>query len=301
MIQRETAWRVFAEEYNSSKEEIIAAEEKTPSYVLTPLGAKINRVFFIGVLTDKQNIGEGNFIRARISDPTGVFFISAGEQYQSGPFRALSELKIPSFVAVIGKARTYKPEENIFYVSVRPELIKEVSAEDRNFWILETAKNLQKRISAMKEAMKIEKPTIEKLMALNIEKSIAEGIVLAIEKYGEVDLAKFENLLYDALKYLIPEEVSTEILEEEIPIEEELKEIAKEEVKKEEGKEKIDLEKEVFDTIVKNDTGKGASWEKIIAELKERGIDEMATEEIINILMDKGIIYEPVLGRLKKI
>lgn len=153
----------------------------------------------------------------------------------------------------------------------------------------------------MKEAMKIEKPTIEKLMALNIEKSIAEGIVLAIEKYGEVDLAKFENLLYDALKYLIPEEVSTEILEEEIPIEEELKEIAEEEVKKEEGKEKIDLEKEVFDTIVKNDTGKGASWEKIVAELKERGIDEMAVEETINILMDKGIIYEPVLGRLKKI
>lgn len=298
MMQRETAWRIFAEEYNSSKEEIIATEEKTPSYVLTPLGAKINRVFFIGVLTDKQNIGEGNIIRARISDPTGVFFIMAGEKYQPEQFRVLSELKVPSFVAVIGKARTYQPEENVFYVSVRPELVKEVSAEDRNFWILETAKNLQKRLSAMKEAMKIEKPTIEKLMALNIEKSIAEGIVLAIEKYKEIDLAKFEAMLYDSLKYLIPEEIA----EEEIPIEEELKEIAEEEIKKEEKrKEKIDLEKEVIDAIEKNDTPKGASWEKIVAELKSKGIDEMTVEETINILMDKGIIYEPVLGRLKKI
>ena len=45
-----------------------------PSYVVTPLGAKVNRLFVIGVLTDIENVSEnGELLRAHVSDPTGVF------------------------------------------------------------------------------------------------------------------------------------------------------------------------------------------------------------------------------------
>ena len=44
MNARETAWRGFATELNSSTLEIKATEEKMPSYVVSPLGAKMNRV-----------------------------------------------------------------------------------------------------------------------------------------------------------------------------------------------------------------------------------------------------------------
>ena len=51
MNARETAWRVFATELSASSLEIRATEEKSPSYVVSPLGAKINRVLVAGVLT----------------------------------------------------------------------------------------------------------------------------------------------------------------------------------------------------------------------------------------------------------
>ena len=51
-MKRQPAWRVFAGEFNDSTFEIKGEGDMTPSYVVTPLGAKINRVFIIGVLTD---------------------------------------------------------------------------------------------------------------------------------------------------------------------------------------------------------------------------------------------------------
>ena len=83
MISREVAWRVFAGEYSSSNFEIKGEGERAPSYIVTPIGAMINRVFLVGVLTDLDNIGTGEepLWRARLSDPTGTFYVSSG-QYQ---------------------------------------------------------------------------------------------------------------------------------------------------------------------------------------------------------------------------
>ena len=65
----------------------------------------------------------------------------------------LSNIEVPAFVAVIGKSRTYTPEEGTLYVSIRPEKIMEVNAEVRDKWILETCKNTKDRIEAVYEAM----------------------------------------------------------------------------------------------------------------------------------------------------
>ena len=134
-MKREPAWRVFAGEFNDSTVEIKGQGEMSPSYVITPLGAKVNRLFVIGVLTDVENISqEGELVRAHISDPTGVFTLYSG-QYQKDVTDALTKIDVPTFVAVIGKARTYTPEEGMLYVSIRPERILEVSADIRDKWI----------------------------------------------------------------------------------------------------------------------------------------------------------------------
>ncbi|PNX46109.1 MAG: hypothetical protein BV456_12700, partial [Thermoplasmata archaeon M8B2D] len=140
-MKRETAWRVFAGEYNDSSFEIKGEGEMTPSYVVTPLGAKVNRLFFIGVLTDVENISEGgDLVRAHVSDPTGVFTLYSGS-YQKEVTDVLANIDAPAFVAVVGKVRTYTPEEGTMYVSIRPERIMEVDANIRDNWILETCKN----------------------------------------------------------------------------------------------------------------------------------------------------------------
>ena len=69
-MKRQTAWRVFAGEFNDSTVEIKGEGEMTPSYVVTPLGAKVNRVFIIGVLTDVENVSEdGELLTRDQSDP----------------------------------------------------------------------------------------------------------------------------------------------------------------------------------------------------------------------------------------
>ena len=57
MNLREVAWRVFAEEYNSSTLEHTGEGEKPVSYIVTPLGAKVNRMFVVGVVTDIEDLG----------------------------------------------------------------------------------------------------------------------------------------------------------------------------------------------------------------------------------------------------
>ena len=165
-MKRQPAWRVFAGEFNDSTVEIKGEGEMTPSYIVTPLGAKINRVFVIGVLTDVENISEdGGLVRAHISDPTGVFTIYSG-QYQQNVTDALSKIDVPAFVAVIGKARTYSPEEGTLFVSIRPERVLEVSAVVRDQWILETCKNTKDRIEAFLEASKMDESDVLKIKKL---------------------------------------------------------------------------------------------------------------------------------------
>ena len=47
--------------------------------------------------------------------------------------------------------------------------------------------------------------------------------------------------------------------------------------------------------------GKGASWDGILARATKAGVDKDGLEEVINSLLDKGQVYEPILGRMKRI
>src|SRR2546428_8020510 len=124
---REVAWRLFASEYNDATLEMDGGGERAPSYVVTPLGAKVNRVFVVGVITDVENVGTDiqPMWRARVSDPTGTFRIYAG-QYQPEAAATLSKLKPPVFGAIVGKSRVYSPEAGTLFKSFRPKPIKAV-------------------------------------------------------------------------------------------------------------------------------------------------------------------------------
>jgi len=111
---REVAKRVFAEELKSSNCSFRDGEEQNqyaPSYLLTPTGAKCNRVFVVGTLTEKDDIGtDTEYWRGRVVDPTGSIFIYAG-QYQPEAAQTLAGLEPPEFVAVVGKPNLYQTEE----------------------------------------------------------------------------------------------------------------------------------------------------------------------------------------------
>ena len=303
-MKREPAWRIFASEYNDSTVEIKGSGEKTPSHVITPLGGKVNRLFVIGVLTDVENVSEGGeFLRAHISDPTGVFTLYSG-QYQQDASDRLSNIEVPAFVAVVGKARTYEPEEGSLYVSIRPEIVREVNADARNRWIIETCMQTKQRIEAMVEAMKMNQPNAYDLRKLGYSRDLSEGIVAALKNYGDVDINKYLALVRESLQYTVPEKEKFEDIKKEEKIEiKEQKKIKKEEEKKITPEDKTEDSEEteniVLETIKEIEGEDGAAWDLIVEKCKKNGLDENSIEESLTSLMDKGFIFEPVLGTIK--
>lgn len=314
---REVAWRVFADEYNSASVEIRDEGEYAPAYVLTPLGALVNRVYAVGVLTEVENIGteEEPLYRARLQDPTGVFYVSAG-QYQPEAAKVLGGLNWPCFIAVVGKTRTYSPEEGTVYVSIRPEVVKEVGQDERDLWTLEAAKSTLVRIGAMREGLAMEEPSEDELIDLGHSAKLARGVVAAIDAYGDVDVGRYQRTVADALQFLLSEEGA---LPPTSPAEE---------VRAPEpapapaaapdaptvaapaaagGSDGVPSSEEEMDDLVLSlvrelDQGaKGAAYDAILERARDRGMDRDAFEETINRLLDQGLIYEPILGQIKLI
>lgn len=317
---REVAWRVFADEFNSSTVEIRDEGEYAPAYVLTPLGALVNRVYAVGVVTDVENMGteEDPLYRARLQDYTGVFYISAG-QYQPEAAKALGSLSWPCFIAVVGKTRTYSPEDGTVYVSLRPEVIKVVSAEERELWTLEAAKSTLARISAFRDAMEMETPSEDELVRIGHTPKLARGIVSAIEAYGQVDLDRYQRVVVDALRTSLADEGEIPIPSREDPgltgIADEVTpsapatatpaEAPAEPAKDgDDGPPSTDEEMDdlVLSLVRELDQGaKGAPYDAILEQAREKGMDRDAFEETINRLLDQGLIYEPILGQIKLI
>ena len=149
---REVARRVFAREFNDAgytfKE---SDDERAPVYSLLPTGERANRILAVGTLTETEDVGEDSeYWRGRVVDPTGTFFIYAG-QYQPDATNVLREVETPNYVAVVGKPRTYETDEGDTNVAVRPESITVVDSETRDRWVTETAQRTIERIETTEE------------------------------------------------------------------------------------------------------------------------------------------------------
>jgi len=315
-MKRETAWRLFAGEYNDSKLEIKGDGEKTPSYLITPLGSKVNRLFIVGVLTDVENVSEGgDFVRAHISDPTGVFTLYSG-QFQQDSTDDLLNIDVPAFVAVVGKIRTYTPDDGDIYVSIKPEIVREVTADMRSQWIIDTCKHTKHRINAFNEAMKMSEPNISELRKLGYSRDLADGIIAALKEYQMVDLQRYTSFIREAVQYIAPSketipDIHTELSDEELEPKKDKKKIKKEEKIDKTNEKNIktkeentvddseEIENNVLDVIKKLEGDDGAAWDLIIKNCKKSGLDEDSIEEALTSLMDKGFIFEPVLGTIK--
>jgi hypothetical protein len=180
---RETARRVFATELNDAtftfKE---SDDDRAPVYVLLPTGEQANRVFVVGTLTETEDVGtEQEYWQGRVVDPTGTVFVYAG-QYQPEAAGQLRELDTPTYVAVVGKPRTYETDDGTINVSIRPESITVVDEQTRSRWVTETAER-----------------TLDRLDALDSEAN--EYGVRAREEY-DVDAGIYRDAVVEALESL---------------------------------------------------------------------------------------------------
>lgn len=312
ILDREVAWRIFAHEFNRSNLHMGEGEERTPGYIITPTGVKCNRLFIVGVVTEVDNIGhDNNLWKARVADPTGVFTVYAG-QYQPESAIFLSELSIPAYVAVVGKARKYEPEDGNVYLSVRPEEINTADEKLRDRWVLDTAERTFSRIGIMEDALKSGlkgKELFEYLQKKGTGAAHADGVVRAIEHYKNIDklIEELKTAIVHAIEAIakdVGKEPDVPIIEpEEIKNEEITPPVISQETPAAEKppEEEPEPKEVIADMIDRLDTGKGIDYSEIIKTAMASGIDAGTVEESIQKLMDEGRCYEPKIGVLRKV
>ncbi|MEK6985262.1 MAG: hypothetical protein AABX89_02635 [Candidatus Thermoplasmatota archaeon] len=310
-LQREVAHRMFAAEFNASKVEIKGQGEKDPSFLVSPLGAKVNRLHVVGVCTDVESIGAtGEVWRARISDPSGIFTIYAGN-YQPEAAQAISQLQPPCFLAVTGKARTYEPEPGTVYASIRPETVTVVDEATRDLWLVETARRTGERLKAAQLARADPAATAEQLVAKGVPRALAEGVLLARTPYAAVELSRFKEATVTCLSPLVsgtpipvqrseprptsgaaPAEPAEAPTTWRAPPAAPKPDAAAEAVQEA-------LDNAILAHIQRLEGQKGARWDDVLQASATGGVAAETIEEALNRLMDKGLVYEPTLGVLK--
>lgn len=304
-VHRETAWRVFANELNSSTLEIKAAEEKMPSYLVSPLGAKMNRVLVAGTLTEKINGGTDDepMWRARIQDVNGQFFINVG-RFQPEAAAAMADLEPPCFVAAIGRVRAYTPQGgDRTMITVRPEHIIEIDERILAGWLLEASRSAWDRLKWMKQVVSMPDAKIPDLLSMGMSPAQAEGMLYALDNYGQIpDSEAYLKTIQNALRRLLPEKdvdfgfpEGVDDIPEEIDMEEGESGMSN-------GSNKAAMEEIVLRLLEELDTdGKGAPRDELERRAEAEGIGAIDLEEVSNNLMDKGLVYEPNLRYLKLI
>jgi hypothetical protein len=164
------------------------------------------------------------------------------------------------------------------------------------------------RIDAVEDGLKMSQPTVAELMKLGYPENLADGVVRAIEYYKDIDLDRFRNTVRDALRSIFPETEGRPRRKAEEPSAKRLKPSPKKEEAetKEDELHEVGVGADEEDVVMKiieslESGAKGAHWDKIVETAKAKKIDKVRLEEIVASLLDKGEIYEPELGMMKRI
>lgn len=269
MMVREPAWRIFAQEFNDSVILEKKGEEKEANYILTRLGAKVNRVFVVGIMENRNVMNENSFITGTVNDLTGTFHFSADKNYSSpSAWKFLISKEPPARVALVGKVRTYGESKNL---DLRIEAIVECDEFLEEYWKLSAIKNMLYRIQIIRELNSSgDKKTLEKL---GYPQNYIESISMAIEMFKDPRIDSYINTVRQLLGVQEKEEIAEE-----------------------------DPEKDILDLIEKLDfDGKGARYEDIVENALKLNMERSAVDELLNNLLEKGLIYEPSVNFFKKL
>lgn len=281
MKRRETAYPVLIADLLMAKDVRGGEDESVVTRFETPTGASVFRTWISGVLMEKENIGteEAPIYRMRIADPTGGITIIAGKFNQE--LLALSgSIPCPSFVNVIGKVKTFKGRGGEAVISINPEMISVIDRQERQDVLLLSIREALSRIwtmtgrgpSPMRSASV--PTTSSPFSSMELEEMLRGMMSKAIEAYDK----NFYSAFLERGRVEIQPQAAEDISD---PLE--------------------GYEDDVLDMIRSLDSGKGARWDSVIDLIDRKRLSRDIIEEVISNLLDKGLLYEPMLGFLKAI
>ena len=191
---RQSAVRIFAQEYSDANLPLEGVGEYAPSFIITKLGAKVNRALFGGVIDrfERREGDNGPTYSGHLRDATGGV-----HRFQIAPFQpelhADAEELLARFesgdrflMMMVGRARWFESDDGGIFTSFRAE---EFTTVERNVyvnWLVETSAATLRRLDAYSLSLDSENNN-ESLKSAGVPSDLIEGMILAKDHYSSFD------------------------------------------------------------------------------------------------------------------
>ena len=297
-VKRQSALHMFASEYGESTLSEKGSGEFDPSFVVTKLGSRVNRVIVAGLLEriEGRDVANGSVIyQGQLRDPSGINYFSVGD-YVSDSVKEMTiqlsarlESGEPVLVLMVAKTRLYQTEEGAIYTSLRPEEMCVIDAQRYASWLAKTSQSLMERMSIYVSSLDFD-ANIESLSKSDFTENQILGLVSSRNHYGDIDLEHYRLNVMQALDIAEGKlEAATKPAPQKMLVEESSQDDG-------ESEGKSDLETAIIDIITKLDQGDGVEFETILVNAEARGFQRTIAEEKLEELSDDGTVHEPAFG-----
>ena len=297
---RQSAVRLFAQEYRDASLTEEGSGEYDPSFVITKIGAKINRALVCGVI-DRMERREGDSgpnYSGHVRDPTGSYLFSvASFQPELHPdfeeLLARFESGDRFLLALVGKARWFETEDGGMFTSLRAEEFTVIDRECYTNWLVETAEATLRRIDAHSTSLEADL-TPAALEAAGVPRDLVDGLILARGHYGEFDPEGYRVGVLQALSMATGR---TSLMEPPQPTATTLEETASQAPESSEpAAEPGDAIELILETVRSRDTGEGVEYNDLVTALVHGGHSRESAEDAIDQARDQGEVMEPRFG-----
>lgn len=311
MTGRELAWRVLAQELRASSEEEKGGGAKTPSFVITPLGGRMNRVAMAGTIAPAQRVGadpSAGFLRSQLTDPTGSVSVTAGS-FQPIARLELEGISHPASVLLVGKATLFRGAGTLPVPSVRAEEIHPISDPEYREFIAEAASQTAERIELVRRLRGANPPTEEALAKAGVSPWWVRGARAAVQRYPSLDPAPY----YEGLRVVLTslgappapepavgpppsrEPTPSEVVRVRHPRMSALAPSISPGLRAMEGQ-----LLEILDELADESPDGYADMDDLAERAARHGIEGERMEELLNYLSENGTLEEPLVGKFRR-
>lgn len=300
MNRREPSWRLFAAELNQSTEDEKGVGERAASYVVSPLGARMNRVLLTGTLSTLEPVGGGSGIaslwRTRLTDPSGSVSVTAGS-FQPRALAALRETAPGTCVLLVGKAHLYRSAQGVPFPSVRAEALRPISDAEHRLFLVEALAHYRRRRRLREVLTAVPPPSGAELEKEGFPARWVSAARLALTRYPTFDGASL-----DSLESPVRAAISGEARAEVTPTSTVRVTTRPSSPPRPAppDPQRVGVFLELVDSLSGEATDGYADLRDALRLAQGKGLSTENVEEILNRLEEDGVLEEPIVGKLRR-
>ena len=306
---RQSAIRIFAQEYSDSNLPLEGVGEYAPSFIITKLGAKVNRALFGGVIDrfERREGDNGPTYSGHLRDATGGV-----HRFQIAPFQpelhADAEELLARFesgdrflMMMIGRARWFESDDGGIFTSFRAEEFTTVERSVYVNWLVEASAATLRRLDAYNLSLESEN-TNESLKSVGVPEDLIEGMILAKNHYSSFDPENYKVGVLQSLSMALSsnseiEQMITSTEESTVLEVPENSPQMKNDAVKSDSKPTGDVDDVILNVIRSSSNPDGMPYDSIVLACVEAGFSRESSEDAIEDLRDiKCEIIEPRFG-----